>query len=163
MILELTLTRLRQIVTAIRLRRHVDQKRERRLVSWQTRTIARFISYSVPLTEDQENPLIPLLNDVVLDDEEKRELEYAASAPRPVPATRPAVRTAPVPPPSQSSGPSPSKVTPVDRSETEDARRQREFEEQVDRERQANRQRAAESNTVAATKRLVAGMRPRPW
>jgi len=154
-ILELTLTRLRQIVTAIRLRRHVDQKRERRLVSWQTRTIARFISYSVPLTEDQENPLIPLLNDVVLDDEE--------SAPRPVPATRPAVRTAPVPPPSQSSGPSPSKVTPVDRSETEDARRQREFEEQVDRERQANRQRAAESNTVAATKRLVAGMRPRPW
>lgn len=91
MVLDLTLRRLRQITTAIRLRQEVRAKRDRRLVAWHARSVARFIAMSVPLGEGEKNPLFPLLTTVVLDDEERAELEYAMNVTAAKPATETAV------------------------------------------------------------------------
>lgn len=51
-ILDLTLKRLRQITTAITLRRYMEERKHRALVSWQTQTLSTFIAAASGAGED---------------------------------------------------------------------------------------------------------------
>ena len=71
-ILSLTLGRVKQITTTIIQRQYLERRKERSLLSWQTRTLATFISASAGAGADK---LLESSFKIGLDDDEVEELE----------------------------------------------------------------------------------------
>lgn len=65
-ILDLTLTRMRQITTAIQQRHYLRHRQSRLVTSWQTRTLAQFIALTIP-TEGGKNPVLDFAATLDLD------------------------------------------------------------------------------------------------
>lgn len=75
-ILDLTLTRMRQIVAAIQRRQYLKSYASRTSLAWQTRTLAQFIALTVPIGESKTHPLYDLASKIdlgVLGSEEEKE------------------------------------------------------------------------------------------
>ncbi len=72
--------RLRQIVTNIESRLFISEFRDNRLLSWQTRTLAIFISQTIEIEKGKENPLFEAAKKISLD---QAELDDATAIPEP--------------------------------------------------------------------------------
>lgn len=63
----------------------MEDKKNRRLVSWQTRTLAQIIAATIPLEKGQENPVAEQATKISIDameaDELKQALEQHLAAP----------------------------------------------------------------------------------
>lgn len=81
-IYNLTLRRFRQITAAINRRRYFEDRRERTLVSWQTRTIAMFVAGGYMTDGKHENTAVKAAADIAIDDIEKAQLEEAENQPK---------------------------------------------------------------------------------
>lgn len=73
-ILDVPLCRLRQMTTAIAQRQYLADKSHRRLMSWQTRTIAQFIAATVKVEKGKDSPIMDAANKISLDAKEAQEL-----------------------------------------------------------------------------------------
>lgn len=71
----LTLRRLRQVTAAIRKRQYADDRRERTMVSWQTRTLAMFVAGGYMTDGKHENPGIKAAGRIAIDEIEKLQIE----------------------------------------------------------------------------------------
>lgn len=81
-IYNLTLRRLRQVTAAINRRRYFEDRKQRTLVSWQTRTLAMFTAGGYMTDGKHENTAIKAAGDIAIDDIEKAQLEEAENRPK---------------------------------------------------------------------------------
>lgn len=65
-------------MAAITQRRYLEEKRQRRLLSWQTRTLAMYIAATIEVEKDKENPVFESAEKIALDDLEVKEMEAQA-------------------------------------------------------------------------------------
>lgn len=76
MILDLSLGRIRQISAAISQRLSTEQFRQRRLLNWQTKTIATYVA-GAAMTDGKGNPLLDEALKLDIDGLDLSELEVA--------------------------------------------------------------------------------------
>lgn len=66
---------MQQIVAVIGQRKYLEQKTQRRLISWQTRILAQFIAATIEVEEGKENSALAAAGKIVLDDLEAEEMQ----------------------------------------------------------------------------------------
>lgn len=76
-IMDLTVSRLRQILAAIERRSYLEQRRQTSLISWQTRQLATFIAAGYMTDGKKGNPAIKAAQSLAFDDIEAAQLEEA--------------------------------------------------------------------------------------
>lgn len=74
----LTLRRFRQITAAISRRKYLEEREQKSLLAWQTRTLASFIAAGYQVGEGEENPGLKAANELAIDHIEKAQLAELA-------------------------------------------------------------------------------------
>ncbi len=68
---------MRQLVAVILQDKYIENKRQKRFLSWQTRTVCQYIACTVRIEKGKQNPLLEAASKIFLDKLESQELELA--------------------------------------------------------------------------------------